>query len=100
MQLVSSIIIYLLLDPCLARSIVNISHSTIAKSGFHFALTQGRNLQYVHPGLLQLPRCQNGLREGMVIGRVLIAKLPVREPLVVQAERIHDTSCTSTARAV
>lgn len=74
-------------------------HYCNSKSGFHFALIQGRNLQYVHPGLLQLPRCQSGLREGMVIGRVLIAKLPAHEPLVVQAEPIHDTPCASTARA-
>ncbi|KIK33248.1 hypothetical protein CY34DRAFT_720558 [Suillus luteus UH-Slu-Lm8-n1] len=32
----------------------------------------------------------NGLRDGTVIGRVLIAKLPAHEPLVTQAERIHD----------
>ncbi|KAG1726176.1 uncharacterized protein EDB91DRAFT_1166633 [Suillus paluster] len=32
----------------------------------------------------------NDLREGTVIGRVLISKLPAHEPLVTQAERIHD----------
>ncbi|KAG1775852.1 hypothetical protein EV702DRAFT_949078, partial [Suillus placidus] len=34
-------------------------------------------------------KAANGLREGTVIGRVLIAKLPAYEPLVMQAERIH-----------
>lgn len=31
----------------------------------------------------------NGLREGTVVGRVLIAKLLAHEPLVTQAEHIH-----------
>ncbi|KAG1905858.1 uncharacterized protein F5891DRAFT_942871, partial [Suillus fuscotomentosus] len=35
-------------------------------------------------------KAANGLQEGMVIGRVLITKLPVHKLLVTQAERIND----------
>lgn len=53
------------------------------QSGVKFNLNGMSEWQYEH-------KVVNGLREGTVIGRVLIAKLPAQEPLVKQAERIHN----------
>ncbi|KAG2035197.1 hypothetical protein BDR03DRAFT_900139 [Suillus americanus] len=53
------------------------------QSGVKFNLNGMPEWRYEH-------KVVNGLREGTVIGRVLIAKLPAREPLVTQAERIHN----------
>jgi hypothetical protein len=53
------------------------------KSGVKFNLNGMPEWRYEH-------KVVNGLREGTVIGRVLIAKLPAHELLVTQAERIHD----------
>ncbi|KAG0699559.1 hypothetical protein DFH29DRAFT_42465 [Suillus ampliporus] len=53
------------------------------QSGVKFNLNGMPEWRYEHKAV-------NGLREGTVIGRVLIAKLPAHEPLVTQAERIHE----------
>ncbi|KAG1832061.1 hypothetical protein EV424DRAFT_1369498 [Suillus variegatus] len=53
------------------------------QSGVKFNLNGMPEWRYEHKAI-------NGLREGMVIGRVLVAKLPVHKPLVTQAERIND----------
>ncbi|KAG2125369.1 hypothetical protein DEU56DRAFT_572366 [Suillus clintonianus] len=52
------------------------------QSGVKFNLNGMPEWRYEHKAV-------NGLREGTVIGRVLIAKLPAHEPLVMQAEHIH-----------
>ncbi|KAG1805971.1 uncharacterized protein BJ212DRAFT_1390139 [Suillus subaureus] len=53
------------------------------QSGVKFNLNGMPEWRYEH-------KVVNGLREGTVIGRVLIAKLPAHEPLVTQAGCIHD----------
>ncbi|KAG2340754.1 hypothetical protein BDR05DRAFT_966633 [Suillus weaverae] len=52
------------------------------QSGVKFNLNGMPEWRYEHKAV-------NGLREGTVIGRVLIAKLLAHEPLVTQAEHIH-----------